>query len=132
MSQNYSTKKIKCANFLNKHKKICYEPDSVHFKQLQNLAHPLKLLYPDLSLTLWTYLCIGCYEHALELVTSTDNEYSTDVNFIDNGIDRDEDYLPRTAEQVEEFNNKISTFSQDVYRLLRGKILYVKNQLKIT
>ena len=51
MSQNYSTKRIKCADFLDKHKKICYEPDSVRFKQLEILAHPLKLLYPDLPLT---------------------------------------------------------------------------------
>ena len=62
----------------------------MRFKQLENLDHRLKLLYPDLPLTPSTYLCRRCYEHALELLTSTDNEFSTDDNFIDNGIDRDE------------------------------------------
>ena len=110
MSQNYSTKRIKCADFLNKHTKIGYELHSVRFKQLENLAHPLKLLYPDLPLIPSTYLCRRCYEHALELVTSTGNEFSMDDNFIDNGIDRDENFLPSTLERMEEFNNKVSTF----------------------
>ena len=90
MSGCYSTKRIKCADFLYKHKKISYEPDSVRFKQLEDLIHPLKLLYPDLSLTPSTYLYKRCYKHALELVTSTDNEFSTENNSSDNGIDRDE------------------------------------------
>ena len=102
MFQNYSTKRIICADFLNKHKKTCYVPDSVRFKQLENLAHPLKLLYPDLPLAPSTYLCRRFYEHALESLTSTDNEFSTDDNFIDNGIDRDEDFWPSTPECVEE------------------------------
>ena len=95
MSLNYSTKRIKWANLLNKHKKICYEPDSVRFRHRENRAHPLKLLYPDLPLTPSTYLHRCCYEHALELVTITDNEFSTDDNFIDNGIDRDEDFFAK-------------------------------------
>ena len=123
MSQNHSTKRIKCADFLNKHNKICYKSDSVRFKQFENLVHLLKLLYPDLPLTPSTYLCRRCYEHALELMTSTDNEFSTDDYFIDNGIDRDEDFLPSTPEHVGEFNNKISTFFSGCVSPLKRKNL---------
>ena len=64
-------------------------------------------------------------------MTRTDNEFSTDDNFIKNGIDRDEDFLPSIPERMEEFNNKISTFFSGCVLLLRGKILCVKIQLKI-
>ena len=75
---------------------------------------------------------------ALELVTSTDNEFSTDDNFIDNGIDRDEDFLPSTPERVEECNNKISTFFSGCVSPLKRKNLireksignYVKKKKK--
>ena len=66
---------------LNKPKKIRYEPNSVRFKQLKNFARPLKLLYPELPLIPSTYLRRRCYKQALELVTSTENEFSMDDNF---------------------------------------------------
>ena len=43
-------------------------------------------------------------------MTITDNEFLTDNNVIDNGIDRDEDFVPSNPERVEEFNNEISKF----------------------
>ena len=109
MSQYYSTERIKCADFLHKHKKICYKSSSVRFKQLEDLAHSLKHLYPNLPLTPSTYLCQHCYNRALKLVSSTDNECITDNKVTDNLVDRDEHFLPSTPESIEEFNNEIST-----------------------
>ena len=63
---------------------------------------------------------------------STDNEFITDNEVTDNVVDRDEDFLPSTPERIEEFNNETSTSFLVLYRLLREKILYVINQLKIT
>ena len=92
MSQYYSTERIKCADFLHKHKKICYKSSSVRFK-LEDLAHPLKHLYPNLPLTPSTYLCQHCYNRGLKLVSSTDNEFITDNEVTDNVVDRDEDFF---------------------------------------
>ena len=72
--------------------KVCYKSSSVRFKQLEDLAHPLKHLYPNLPLTASTYLCQHCYNRALKLVSSTDNEFITDNEVTDNVVDRDEDF----------------------------------------
>ena len=80
-------------------------------------------------------------KYDLELVTSTDNEFSTDNNVIDNGIDRSEDFLPSTSERVEEFNNEISTFFSACVSYLKEKNLIreksmenygIKNKKKFT
>ena len=44
--------KIKCEDFLHKHTKI---------KQLEDFAHVLKHLYPDLLVTPSTYLCYNTF-----------------------------------------------------------------------
>ena len=110
MSQYCSMEKIKCEDFLDKHKKICYKSRLVHFKQLENFAHALKHLYPDLLLTPSTYLCKDCYIRALLLVRSTDNEFTTDNEVADNVFDKREDCIPSIPERIEEFNYEISTF----------------------
>ena len=85
--------------FLHRHRKICFQSISVRFKQLEDLAHPLKHLYPDLPLTPSTHVCKDCYNVALEVVSElTDNE-----------VDKDEDFLTRSPERIEEFNNEINT-----------------------
>ena len=128
MSQYYSTERIKCVDFLHKHKKICYKFSSVRFKQLEDLAHPLKHLYPHLPLTPSTYLCQHCYNPALELVSSTDNEFITDNEVTDNVVDRDEDFLPSTTERIEEFNNEIITsFLGSVSPLKRKNLIHEKS-----
>ena len=88
---------------------ICYKSSSVQFKQLEDLALPFKHLYPDLPLIPSTYLCKYCYNRALELVSSTDNEFTTDNKVTDNVADKDEGFLSSTPEGIEEFNNQIST-----------------------
>ena len=93
MSQNYSTKRIKCADFLHRHRKICFQSTYVRFKQLEDLAHPLKHLYPDLPLTPFTHVCKDCYNRALEVVSSPDNEFTTDNELTNNEVDKDEDFL---------------------------------------
>ena len=98
MSQNYSMKRIKCADFLHRHRKICFQSTSVRFKQREDLAHPLKHLYPDLPLTPST-----------QVVSSTDNEFTTDNELTDNEVDKDEDFLTSSPERIEEFNNEINT-----------------------
>ena len=77
MSQNYSMKRIKCADFLHRHRKICFQPTFVRFNQLEDLAHLLKHLYLDLPLTSSTHVCKDCYNRALKVVSSTDNEFTT-------------------------------------------------------
>ena len=94
---------------MSQYKKICYKSSSVHFKKLEDLAHPLKHFYPNLPLTPSTYLCQHCYNRALKLVSSTDNEFITDNEVSDNVVDRDEDFLPSTPECIEQFNNEIRT-----------------------
>ena len=54
-------------------------------------------------------------------MTITDNEFSTDNNVIDNGIDKDEDFLPSTPKRVEEFKNEISTFFSGCVSPLKRK-----------
>ena len=61
---------------------------------------------------------------------STNNEFLTDDNFIDNGIDRGEDFLPSTPERVEEFNNKISTFFSGCVSPLKRKNLMSEKSIK--
>ena len=75
-------------------KKTCYKSRLVHFKQLEDFAHALKHFYSDLLLILSTYLCKDCYNCALELVRSTDNEFTTDNEVTDNAVGKDEDFLP--------------------------------------
>ena len=75
-------------------RQICYKSRLVHFKQLEDFAHALKHLYTDLLLTPFTYLCKDCYNCTLELVRSTDNEFTTDNEVTDNVVDKDEDFLP--------------------------------------
>ena len=41
-----------------------------------------------------TYLCKDCYNCALELVRSIDNEFTTDNEVTDNIVDNDKDVLP--------------------------------------
>ena len=94
MSQYCSMQKIKCEDFLRKHKKISYKSRLVNFKQLEDFAHALKHLYIYLLLTPSTYLCKDCYNFALQLVRSTDNEFTTDNKVTDNGVDKDQDFLP--------------------------------------
>ena len=114
--------------FYTSTKKICYKSSSVRFKQLEDLAHPLKHLYPHLPLTPSTYLGQHCYNRALELVSSTDNEFITDNEVTDNVVDRDEDCLPSTPERIEEFNNEISTsFLGSVSPLKRKNLIHEKS-----
>ena len=128
MSQNYSTERIKCADFLHTHKKISYKSSSIRFKQLEDLAHPLKHLYPNLPLTPSTHVCKGCYNRALEVVSSTDNEFTTDNELTDNEVDENEDFLPSTPERIEEFNNEISTsFLGSVSPLKRKNLIREKS-----
>ena len=130
--------KIKCEDFFHKHKKFCYKSRLVHFKQLKDFAHALKHLYPDLLLTPSTHLCKDCYNRALELVRSTDNEFTTDHEVTDNLVDKDEDYLPSIQERIKEFNYEISTFflgsisSLKRTNLIRKKSIenYVKKKKK--
>ena len=89
--------------------KICFQSTSVRFKQLEDLAHPLKHLYPDLHLTPATHVYKDCYNRALEVVSSTDNEFTTDNELTDNEVDKDEDFLTSSSERIEEFNNEINT-----------------------
>ena len=71
-------------------------------------------LYTDLLLTLSTYLCKDYYNCALELIRSTNNKFTTDNEVTDNVVDKDKDF-----------------FYQVFLYVIYGKILYVKNQLKI-
>ena len=104
--------------------KICYKSSSVRFKQLEDLVHPLKHLYPNLPLTSSTYLCQYCYNRALKLVSSPDYEFITDNEVTDNVVDRDEDFLPSTSECIEEFNNEISTSFLGSVSPLKRKNVY--------
>ena len=52
----------------------------------------MKHLYPDLLLTPSTYLCNDCYNRAEELVSSTDNEFTTDNEVTHNVVDKDEEF----------------------------------------
>ena len=128
MSQNYSSKRIKCADFLHRHRKICFQSTSVRFKQLKDLAHPLKHLYPNLPLTPSTHVCTDCYNRALEVVSSTDNEFTTDNELTDNEVDKDEDFLTSSLERIEEFNNEINTsFLGSVSPLKRKNLIREKS-----
>ena len=80
MSQNYSTKRINCADFLHRYRKICFQSTSVRFKQFEDLAHPLKHLYLDLPLTPSIHVCKDCYNRALEVVSSTDMDSQRIMN----------------------------------------------------
>ena len=114
--------------FYTSTKKICYKSSSVRFKQLEDFAHPLKHLYPNLPLTPSTYLCQHCHNRALKLVSSTDNEFITDNEVTDNVVDRDEDFLRSTPERFEEFNNEISTsFLGSVSPLKRKNLIREKS-----
>ena len=137
MSQNYSMKRIKCADFLHTHRKICFQSTSVRFKQLEDLAHPLKHLYPDLPLTPSTNVSKDCYNRALEVVSSTDSEFTTDNELTDNEVDKDKD-LTSSPERIKEFNNEINTsFLGSVSPLKRKNLIretsienYVKKKKK--
>ena len=94
MFQYCSMEKIKWWRFFTYAQKICYKSRLVHFNQLEDFAHALKHLYTDLLFTPSTYLCKDCYNCALELVRSTDNEFTTDNKVTDNVVDKDEDFLP--------------------------------------
>ena len=59
----------------------------MRFKQLENLAQPLKLLYPDLLLTPSTYLCRRCYEHALELLIYVKKKKTNILSTLSNALD---------------------------------------------
>ena len=109
MSQTYSMKRIKCADFLDRHRKICFLCTSVRLKQLEDLAHTFKHHYLDLPLIPSTHVCKDCYNRALEVVSSTDNEFTTDYELNNNEVDKDEDFLTSSAEHIEEFNNEINT-----------------------
>ena len=111
-------------------KKICYKSRLGHFKQLEDFAHALKHLYPDLLLTPSTYLCKDCYNHALELVRSTNNELTMDNQVTDNVVDKDEDFLPSIPERIEEFNYEISTFFLGSASTLKRKNLIRKKTIK--
>ena len=139
MSQNYSTKRIKYADFLHRHGKICFQSTSVRFKQLEDLVHPLKHLYHDLPLTPSTHVCKDCYNRALEVVSSTDNKFTTDNELTDNEVDKDEEFLASSPERIEEFNNEINTsFLGSVSPLKRKNLIreksienYVRKKKKI-
>ena len=55
-------------------------------------------------------MCKDCYNRALEVVSSTDNEFTTDNELTNNEVDKDEDFLTSSPERIEEFNNEINTF----------------------
>ena len=128
MSQNYSTKRIEYADFLHRHRKICFQSTSVRIKQLEDLAHPLKHLYPDLPLTPSTHVCKDCYNRVLQVVSNTDNECTTDNELTDNEVDKDEDFLTSSPERIEEFNNEINTsFLGSVSPLKRKNLIRKKS-----
>ena len=130
MSQYCSMEKIKCEDFLHKHKKICYKSRLVLFKQLDDFAHALKHLYTVLLLTPSTYLCKDCYNCALELVRRTDNEFTMNNEVTDNVVDKGEDFLPSIPERIEEFNYEISTCFLGSVSPLKRKNLIPKKSIE--
>ena len=85
-------------------------------------------------------MCQHCYNRALKLVSSTDNEFITDNVVTDNVVNRDEDFLLSSPERIEEFNNEISkSFLGSVSPLKRKNVIceksienYVKKKKKYT
>ena len=109
-------------------RKICFQSTSVRFKQLEDLAHPLTHFYPALPLTPSTHVCKDCYNRALGVVSSTDNEFTTNNELTDNEVDQDEDFLTSSPERIEEFNNEINTsFFGSVSPLKRKNLIREKS-----
>ena len=83
-------------------------------------------------------MCKDCYNRALEVVSSTDNEFTTDNELTDNEVDKDEDFLTSSSECIEEFNNEINiSFLGSVSPLKRKNLIreksienYVNNEKK--
>ena len=73
-------------------------------------------LYTDLLLTPSTYLCKDCYNCVLELMRSTDNEFTTDNEGIDNVVNKDEDFLPSI--RIRNIRKKRTSWSSPGSRLL--------------
>ena len=50
------------------------------------------------------HICVeDCYNRALVLMRSTDNEFTTENEVTDNVVDKDEDFLPSISVSIDEF-----------------------------
>ena len=68
------------------------------------------------------------YNRALEVVSNTDKEFTTDNELTDNVVDKDEDFLTSSPERIEEFNNEINTsFLGSVSPLKRNNLIREKS-----